>query len=250
MSSSSSRIGHGLRAALPIAASILPFGLLFGALAVDNGITAFEATLMSLLMYAGASQMVGIELFGADIAPWVVVMSIVVVNIRHLLYSAALGKTIAGYSGGQKAIAFFLMTDPQFAVTEQHAERGHRADFVWYLAVALPCYVIWVASSAIGAVFGSLIDDPRAFGIDFLLPLYFLGLVMAFRARANWLPVVLASGVVAALAFHFVGSPWHVSFGAVAGVLVAAALGPRRGDDADPAGGTSEPSGEGSMAGR
>ena len=229
MSPSRSTIGHGMRAALPIAASIMPFGLLFGALAAENDITAFEATLMSLLLYAGASQMVGIELFGADVAPWVVVASILVVNIRHLLYSAALGKTIAGYTFRQKAVAFFLMTDPQFAATEQHAERGYRTDFRWYLAVALPCYAVWVASSAIGVAFGNLIDDPRAFGIDFLLPLYFLGLVMAFRARANWLPVVVASGVVSALAFQFVGSPWHVSFGALAGVIMAAALGPRSG---------------------
>ncbi|TJW86338.1 MAG: branched-chain amino acid ABC transporter permease, partial [Mesorhizobium sp.] len=98
--------------------------------------------------------------------------------------------------------------------------------FVWYLGLGLPVYVFWVAESALGAVFGKMIPDTHALGIDFLLPIYFLGLVLGFRKRPLWLPVVVASAVASIVAYKTVGSPWHVSIGAVAGVLLAVILPP------------------------
>ncbi|MDR7035074.1 putative branched-subunit amino acid permease [Mesorhizobium sp. BE184] len=71
-------------------------------------------------------------------------------------------------------------------------------------------------------MFGSLIPDTHALGIDFLLPIYFLGLVMGFRKRPLWLPVVAASAVASIIAYKTVGSPWHVTIGAMAGILFAA----------------------------
>lgn len=218
----------GVRAALPIELSVLPFGLLFGALAVDNGLTVWEATLMSALVFGGASQMVGIELFGQNVAPWLVVLSIFAVNFRHVLYSAALGRRIAGWSAGRQAAAFFLLTDPQFALTEANADAGRRITWPWYLGLGMAFYVPWVAETAIGAWFGRLIENPRTLGVDYLLPIYFLGLVMGFRKRANWFPVVIASAAGAAAALVLVGSPWHVTLGALAGIAVAAALPPAR----------------------
>lgn len=69
--------------------------------------------------------------------------------------------------------------------------------------------------------------DPHAYGIDFLLPIYFLGMVMGFRDRPQWAMVVGASAVASVAAWHLVGSPWHVSLGALAGVALAAALPPK-----------------------
>ena len=77
---------------------------------------------------------------------------------------------------------------------------------------------MWVAESILGALFGRLIPDPHAFGIDFLLPIYFLGLIMGFRKRCNWLPVVLANGSASIAVYYTIGSPWHVSLGAIVGV--------------------------------
>src|SRR5215470_4362212 len=108
---------EGERAVAPVVIAIMPFGILFGALAMDNGFSVFEAILMSLTVYGGASQMVGIELFGQKVAPWLIVVSIFAVNFRHVLYSAAFGRSAADWPPLQKALAFFLLTDPQFAET-------------------------------------------------------------------------------------------------------------------------------------
>lgn len=225
--SGTSQFLRGARLGMPVVIASAPFAILFGALAVDNGMSVFEATLMSATIFAGASQMVGIELFGHDIPPWLVVFSIFAVNFRHVLYSAAVGRRIAHWTFLQKAVGFFFLVDPQYAETERKAERGESVGFAWYMGMALPIYLFWVVESALGAIFGRLLPDTHALGIDFLLPIYFLGLVMGFRKRPLWLPVVVASAVVSVIAYNFVGSPWHVSIGAAAGVILAAAMPPR-----------------------
>lgn len=226
MSPSRAEFFQGVRASLPIVAAAAPFGMLFGALAVDNGLTVGEAVLMSALVFAGASQMVGLELFSSHVAPWIIVLSVFAVNFRHVLYSAALGRRMGLMPEWQKAIAFFFLTDPQYAATEARADKKAPVTLIWYMGMALPIYILWVLEAWIGALFGRLITDPGALGIDFLLPIYFLGLVLGFRMRPNWLPVVIASGIGSVAAFYTVGSPWHVSLGALAGVVVAMILPP------------------------
>lgn len=198
-----------------------PFGLLFGTLASDNGLSVVEAVAMSAFVFAGASQMVGIELFGQSVAPWLIVFSIFAVNFRHVLYSATLGRFFHKMTFAQRYISFFFMTDPQFAVAEQKGQREGSVPFSWYMGVAAPLYVLWVIEAWIGAQFGQLIEDPHALGITFLLSVYFFALLMTFRKRSKFLPIVLISGLSSAATYDFIGSPWHVSVGALFGVLVA-----------------------------
>jgi predicted branched-subunit amino acid permease len=219
----------GARLGVPVIVSSAPFAMLFGALAVANGLSVFEATLMSLTVFGGASQMVGIELFGQKVAPWLIVLSIFAVNFRHVLYSAAIGSRLAHWPVWQQAAGYFLLTDPQFALAEARAESGRKVGFVWYMGAALPVGVSWVSCTWVGAAFGRLVPNPQALGLDFLLPIYFLGIVMGFRKRPLWLPIVLVSGVASILAYKFVGSPWHVSLGAVAGIAIGAIFGPAPG---------------------
>ncbi|WP_245409743.1 AzlC family ABC transporter permease [Pararhizobium haloflavum] len=225
-SSSRSDFLSGIRDSVPVIVAAAPFGVLFGALAVDNGLSLFETVLMSASIYAGASQMVGIELFGGTVAPWLVVLSIFAVNFRHVLYSAAVGRRITHFTPLQKACAFFFLIDPQYAETERRAEQEKPITVAWYFGMGVPVYLFWVLEGFLGGVFGGLISEPETYGIDFLLPLYFLGLVLGFRTRRNWTPVVIASAIGSIIAFHFIGSPWHVSVGALTGIALAAVIAP------------------------
>ena len=224
MSDRLAQFARGARMSVPVVVASGPFAVLFGALAVDNGFTVGEATLMSATIFGGASQLVGIELFGQHVAPWLIVLSIFAVNFRHVLYSAAIGPHIAHWPWAQQAIAYFFLTDPQYAEAERIREQGNKVSFVWYMGMALTLYTCWVVESCIGALFGRLIPDTHALGLDFLLPIYFLGIVMSFRNRPRWLPIVIASAIASMIAYKTVGSPWHVSLGALAGVLFAAAM--------------------------
>ena len=223
-SRTTSQFWSGFRLGIPVIVASAPFGVLFGALAAKQGMAFPDVVLMSAAIFAGASQMVGIELFGKTIPAWVIVASIFAVNFRHILYSAAVGRRITHWPSWQRAVGFFFLVDPIYAESERKIEHGETIGFAWYMGMAIPVYVMWITLSGVGAGFGALIPDTHALGLDFLLPIYFLGLVMGFRKRPRWLAIVLASGIVSVIAYHFVGSPWHVSIGAAAGILLAAAL--------------------------
>lgn len=213
---------RGMRKSPPIVLSSAPFGLLFGALAIDNGFSVGEAVLMSATVYAGASQLVGLDLFGQKVAPWLIVLSIFAVNFRHVLYSAAVGRRVLHWLPTQRVFGFFFLVDPQYAEAERKAEKGEAVTFAWFMGMATPIYLFWVIEAWLGAAFGSLIPDTHALGFDFLLPIYFLGLVLSFRKRPLWLAIVSTSAVAAVIAYETIGSPWHVSVGAIAGIALAA----------------------------
>ncbi|MBR0555120.1 AzlC family ABC transporter permease [Ciceribacter sp. L1K23] len=218
---------EGLRQAPPVLMSTIPFALLFGAVAVGNGLTVAEATLMSATLFAGASQLVGIELFGHNVPAWLIVLSVFAVNFRHILYSAAVGPFLSRFTFPQQAASFFLLTDPQFALALARDESGKKVTFAWYMGFGLALYVAWVGTTAIGAYFGRLIGNMETWGIDVLLPVYFMGLLLGFRKRDNFALVAAASALSSVLAHIYVGSPWHVSIGAAVGIVVAAALPPK-----------------------
>ncbi|MCV6602458.1 MAG: AzlC family ABC transporter permease [Cohaesibacter sp.] len=217
----------GARRCIPVCVAAGPFGALFGALAVESGLSPFEAVLMSATIYAGASQMVGIDLFGQNIPAWVIVLSIFAVNFRHILYSASIGRHLDDWNGWQKAFGLFFLIDPQYAEAERRLELGGKIQFVWYMGLATPTCLFWLSITWLGAQFGNLLKDSHSYGIDFLLPIYFLGLVMGFRKRSFWLPVVGVSALAAIIAYKTIGSPWHVSIGAVAGIVLAAFFSPQ-----------------------
>lgn len=221
----------GIRLGLPVALTIIPFGALFGAIAIDNGLSLLEATLMSGVIYAGASQLVGIDLFNQNLPAWLVVLSIFAVNFRHILYSAAMVRIVPEWSFTRKAFGFFFLVDPQFAESVRLKETDGRVSFRCYMGYAAIVYLLWMLSTVMGASLGNLIGDPKAAGFDVLLPIYFMGTLLGFRMRANFYPVMLASAVGAIAAYHFVGSPWHVSIGAVVGIFLAVVLPPAKTED-------------------
>lgn len=222
---------EGIVAILPIFPGLVPVGILFGAIAVAEGLTKADAILMSAIVYAGASQFVAIDLYGQDVPAWPIVLSVLAVNFRHVLYSAALTPVFRRLRPATRVLFLPLLVDPLFAWVEKRLGEGRGFSPAGYLGMGLTCYLSWVASSAAGAVFGQLVGDPHALALDMFLPLYFLTLVVSFRARPNWAATVLAAGIVSTLVYHapavgltMLGSPWHISAGAAAGILAAVLL--------------------------
>ena len=223
---------RGVRDSLPVLVAAGPVGLVFGAVAAQNGATPLDAAFMSATVYAGASQMVAVDLFGQSVPAWAIILSVFAVNFRHVLYSAAVARPMAAFPALARAVGFHFLIDPQFALIERRIDRREPVTPSWYFGLGLPIYLLWVLEGWLGAVFGRLIDDPAAFGLDMILPVYFMALVLGFRGRPNWLPVVLTSGTVSLLVYGTpaLGSPWHVSLGGLAGIAVAALLPPKRPD--------------------
>ena len=220
----------GVREGVPVWIAAAPVGLVFGAVAAAQGLSVADAAFMGATVFAGASQMVAVDLYGRSVPLWLIVLSVFAVNFRHVLYSAAVTPTMRAFPPLARWTGFHLLIDPQYALAEKRVEGRRPVGPAWWFGLGLPIYALWVAECALGAAFGRLIADPAAFGLDMILPIYFLALVMGFRARPHWLAVVGTSGAVALLVYHSpLGPPWHVSIGGLAGILVAASMPPRGG---------------------
>ena len=151
-------------------------------------------------------------------------LAVFAVNFRHVLYSASIGRYMRHFSFFQRYFGFFLLSDPTFGACEQRAER-RKLTPAYYFGYGFPLYPLWLLSTATGGWVGNLIEDPQALGMDMLLSLYFLSLLIGFRSRPNWLTVVLASGIASVVIFKTIGSPWHITVGALVGIVVAAMIG-------------------------
>lgn len=216
-------IADGVRDVLPLTLGVVPFAGVFGALAIERGLSLGELTLASMTIYAGASQYAMLDMLGQGVPAWSIVLAVFAINFRHLLYSASLGRRLSAFSKWQKVLAFFWLVDPLFASAETRSfSRTLRP--AYYFTYGGVLYSTWMASNLLGALFGSLIENPADFGLDFILPLYFTGLVMGLHTRPNFLPVFVVSIVTSLAVWFVIGSPWHISLGGLVGLLAAAFL--------------------------
>lgn len=211
----------GIKDALPILVAVAPFSAVFGAVAISEGLSFGELLFASASIYAVASQYVMVDLISQQVPAWSVILSVLAINFRHVLYSASIGRHMQAFSFSQKVLAFFLLVDPQYAACEARSNRTTLRP-AYYFAYAATVYTTWMTANALGATFGTLIEHPENFGIDFLLPLYFTGLVAGFHKRPQFFLVLAISCAVSWLSYFTLGSPWHITLGGLAGLCVAA----------------------------
>ncbi|WP_427023999.1 AzlC family ABC transporter permease [Aureimonas ureilytica] len=218
--SRSSEFRAGVAHSAPLLLALVPFGAVYGALATRTGFTLAETLGFSLSVYAGSSQFLALQMIGTGAPVWAILIGVFAINFRHVLYSASVGRHLSRFDGVEKALAFFLLVDPSFAAAEARASGGVVRK-TYYFAFALMLYVGWALASLLGALFGRLIENPERYALDFALPIYFLAQTMAFRHRRQFWPVAGTSAIVALLAYATLGTPWHVTLGGLAGILVA-----------------------------
>ena len=212
----------GARASVPIWVAVVPFAAVFGGLAVQSGWTPVQALLASATIYAGASQYVALDLWGQGVPAWTIVLTVFAVNFRHVLYSAALGRRMRDWPWWQRAASFAVMVDPAFAAGEARA-RSHGLSAAWMVGYGGALWLVWMAANAVGVFFGRLIENPADYGLDFILPLYFLALVVGMRGTSRFVGIVLVSATVAVAVQLTLGSPWQILAGGLAGMAYAAA---------------------------
>ncbi|MFT6659418.1 AzlC family ABC transporter permease [Maritalea sp.] len=218
-----SEVRDGVREALPILVAIIPFAVMFGAVAVKAGFSVSQTVMTSAFIYAGASQFVMLDLLGQQAPAWSIILAVFALNFRHVLYSASLSQHLGSFSPIQKAGAFFLLVDPQFGMAETRAAK-RKLQPSFYFSYAVLLYLTWIFMSFLGALFGSFITDPAAIGVDFILPLYFTGIVLGFRQRRFFWPIFVVSGISSALAYLAFGSPWNIAIGGIGGMIFAAVM--------------------------
>ncbi|MFJ2824774.1 AzlC family ABC transporter permease [Streptomyces toxytricini] len=191
----------GLGQAVPVMLGYVPVAFAFGVLGHTAGLPWWASAAMSAFVYGGSSQFAALQLLAVGAAPYAVVLTTFVVNLRHLLLSAAIAPRLAGWRRREQALFAYELTDEAFAVhSAQWAERAERPKaevFAFNTAV----HGSWVAGTLAGVLAGDLVTDVEALGLDYALPAMFMALLAAgvVADRRGLAVAVLAGGLAVGL---------------------------------------------------
>lgn len=220
---SSAGLAEGARLALPALPVLGVFAAAFGVVAAQNDLTLLEAVLMSALMFAGASQFVAADIWSdpmtlAGIATLTIVTA--TVNLRFVLISASLRPWLGGAPARQTYPALSLITEPGWLMSTRYRSSGG-GNIAVLFGIGLVTWVAWIAATIPGHVIGTLVADPRQFGLDLVMPCFFIAmLIPLWRGTRRAIPWVIAGAVALAVSFLIEGW-WFIVAGALAGSLSA-----------------------------
>jgi len=211
----------GMKATIPLIVGAIPFGIVFGAVAVtgDRPLSPEAAMGMSLFVFAGSAQFIGAGLFAGGVGTALIVFTTFIVNLRHALYSASLAPYMKHLSQKWLLPLGFWLTDETYAVTIGRYTNRDRSPYKhWYhLGSAVLMYTNWQICTLIGVVAGQAVpDDAAEWGLEFAMVVTFIGIIVPLiRTR----PMVVAAVVAGLSALLFNGLENQM------GLMVASVLG-------------------------
>ena len=216
MSEQSKNLWAGVRAEFPLLIGVFPFGMIYGALALNAGLSTSAAQMMSSIVFAGSAQFITTQLVHESAPGLVIVLTIAVVNLRHMLYSASLAPYLASLSTRWKGLLSYLLTDEAYAPTVIHYEKeGMTLHGHWFLLGAgLALWTNWQISTALGIFLGTAI--PESWSLDFALPLTFIAMVVPVLKNRPAIAAAISAGAVALAAYSL---PYRL------GLILAALVG-------------------------
>ncbi len=212
----------GVRDELPLLVGVFPFGIIYGALAVQVGIPASAAQAMSLIVFAGSSQFAIAQLVHQSASAAIIVLTVAVINLRHLLYSASLAPYLKRLPLRYKMLLSYLMTDEAYAVAIlNYQQQGDRPQaHQYYLGAGFALWFTWQISTALGLQAGTFL--PAHLSLEFALPLTFIAMLVPVLRTRPLLASALSAGLIAVLARSL---PYQLGLilAALTGILIGVA---------------------------
>ena len=212
----------GMRMFAPVAISIAAYGLVWGVLAGQAGMSVLEVALMSGLVYAGSSQFVVLDMWSPGSLPLAsIVVATAIVNLRILLMSATLRPLLAPLPRWHALGATFFVSDESWAMTMSEIRKGG-GSIAFFLGTGVLCWLSWMLSTLVGRVLGAFIDDPARYGLDFAFTATFLALLLGmWKGRGDLVPWIVAA-LVAIATSRLIEGNWYIIVGGLAGSFAGA----------------------------
>ncbi len=214
---------RGVLGGAPLIFAIVPFGIIWGAVAASAGMTLLQTVMMSVTVLAGASQLASVELLKSQAPILVAIFAGAAINLRFLLYSASMAPYWRGAPFGMQATAAYMLFDQPYGLCAvrypNHPQETPTERLAYFLGSAVFFTTLWHAASAAGWMVGARI--PMDWGVDFIVPLSFLAIFApALRDKPSWFALIVASG----LALLLRGLPYGLGPLVAAGIGVAAGI--------------------------
>ena len=210
----------GIQDVSPLMIPVVPFGIIFGVLAIELGFNGYTTMGMSIIIFGGASQIIFLQLFSAGASSLIILSSVGAVNSRHLLYGAVLSEHLSDLKLSWKIIISYFLVDQAFAVSNSYLKKNNDKNKHFHLfGAGVTCWTIWQITTFIGIILGSVIPDKL--GLTFAIPLTFLALLINdFRKLINVI-VILVSGIIATLGYQVIPFKAYVIVASLSGLIVA-----------------------------
>jgi 4-azaleucine resistance transporter AzlC len=209
----------GLQAASPIIIGYIPIGFAFGILAASSGLSLIEAAFMSLIVFAGSAQFIALNLIASGSNPWFIITMTFIVNLRHLLFSAALAEHVKEWKPAEIAWFAYEITDETFAIQIDRFQRGDKNKTKSFLIHAFS-HFSWILGTILGVSAGSLLEKISWIPFDFALPAMFISLLAGQIKQNSHIVVAIVCGCLSIVLYQIGLSPWHVLIATVIGATL------------------------------
>lgn len=211
---------NGIKNELPILLGVAPFGMIYGVLAIEAGLSNWDAQAMSAVVFAGSAQFMLVQLINAGTPALMMILTSFIINLRHALYSASVAPYTKHLSPLWKILLSYMLTDEAYAVVIMRYRQKEHSDYMhWYfLGAGLGLWSCWQLSTAAGIFLGAQVPD--SWGLSFTLALTFIVLVVPAITDRPSLLAALSAGATALLARNL---PYKL--GLIAAAIVGIAVG-------------------------
>ncbi len=214
-------VSRGVRRIFPIAIFGIPFGIAFGATAVEKGLAAHQVIIMSVIIFSGMAQFASLDLWRDPIAFGSLALIVLAVNARHVVMGAALSPWVNALPFRQRILAMSYLSDPNFADSRPALKSGER-DIGILLGGGLILWVNWIIGTTLGVFGGSLIGNPAIYGLDVVMLCFFAATVMGQTKEVTSVISVFVAAFAAVLSLEWLPSGWNIVVAGLAGGVAGA----------------------------
>jgi len=204
---------------IPLGISASIYGLVYGVMACKAGLSIFETVAMSAFVFAGASQMTAVQMIAIGSSPVSVIITVLIINLRHFLMAASISPHLKHESNKMKMVNSYFMTDESYAVAYRHYQDGSPTSF-YFLGSGLNIYVLWGLAGVIGYFFGNIISSQLNYIFDFAFVAAFIGMIVPMVKDFPTVITVVVSGVISIFGSQLVSGKWYII---IAGILASLA---------------------------
>lgn len=212
-------IKKGFIESVPVMVSVFAFGVVYGVLAVQSGLTILETFISCIVVLAGMAQFTSLPLFAAHVSPLTIIGTTFIINMRHFIMGASISRKIPEKSLLGKAAASYFLIDESFAMASAYAEKGEGGSVRDYMiGSGIAVCVAWNFGSCMGSVFGNFLGDPTKYGLDFAAAAAFIGLLVPqVREKGDFLVLPVAA-LLSVSAYLIFGGSWYII---IAGIVAS-----------------------------
>jgi len=219
-----SEFKNGCFQEIPLQLGVFPFGIAYGILGIEVGLTNIQTYLLSIIIFAGVSQIVFAQLFSTFTPSFIIVGTIGIVNLRHILYGVSLSSYLKKLSLKWRVILSYLITDEAFAISYKRFSEEKKTKYMHFhlLGSGITLWISWQISTLIGIFIGPSI--PNSLNLEYVIPLSFIAIVVVSINTKIKLIVFIMSALFSILLRDLPWNLWIITSALISiiiGVLIS-----------------------------